>query len=44
MTELGPEWTDLPGLAVFHWEATDDDVFSFMVYAPGHRFSREAGA
>ena len=41
MIELGHDWTELEGLAVFHWEATDEEVFSFMVYAPDHRFSTQ---
>lgn len=33
----GPDWTEMDGLVVFHWERRDEPVFSFMVYAPGHR-------
>jgi hypothetical protein len=33
----GPDWTECEGLAIFHYELSDDFVFSFLVYAPGHR-------
>ena len=33
----GPDWTEMDGLFVGHWERMDESVFMFMVYAPGHR-------
>ncbi len=39
MAPPGPDWKEMDGLKVFHWERTDESVFSFMVYAPGHRTS-----
>jgi hypothetical protein len=39
MAPPGPDWTEMDGLVVFHWEFGDDFVFAFMVYAPGHRIS-----
>jgi hypothetical protein len=40
----GEDWTEMDGLAVFHWESGDRNVFSFLVYAPGHRFADRAGS
>ncbi len=37
MAPPGPDWTELDGLVVHHWERSDESVFSFFVYAPGHR-------
>lgn len=34
-----PDWKEMDGLVVFHWECCDVSVFSFRVYAPGHRTS-----
>jgi hypothetical protein len=39
MAPPGPDWTEMDGLVVHHWERRDDPVFSFLVYAPGHRIS-----
>jgi hypothetical protein len=39
MARPGPDWTEMDGLVVSHWELGDDFVFAFRVYAPGHRFS-----
>ena len=36
----GKDWTEMAGLAVFHWEFSDTSPFAFMVYAPGHRVAR----
>jgi hypothetical protein len=36
----GSSWREREGLAVFHWELSDDFVFSFMVYSPGYRHLR----
>jgi hypothetical protein len=41
---VGEDWTELDGLAVSHWEFGDRNVFSFLVYAPGHRFTAGAVA
>jgi hypothetical protein len=38
LAQPGPDWTEMDGLVVLHWELGDEFVFSFMVYAPGHRF------
>jgi len=37
---LPEDWTEPEesGIAIFHWEFGDPDVFSFMVFLPGHRF------
>jgi hypothetical protein len=37
---LPGDWTEPEesGIAIFHWEFGDPDVFSFMVFLPGHRF------
>jgi hypothetical protein len=35
----GQYWTEMDGLVATHWEFGDREVFSFMVYAPGHRFT-----
>jgi hypothetical protein len=35
----GEDWTEMDGLTVLHWESGDRNVFSFLVYAPGHRFT-----
>lgn len=34
------DWTAPPasGLAIFHFESADTEVFSFRVFSPGHRF------
>ena len=36
---LPANWTEPEesGIAIFHWEFGDPDVFSFMVFLPGHR-------
>jgi hypothetical protein len=34
----GPDWTEMEGLAVSHWNSRSEPVFAFMVYAPGYRF------
>lgn len=39
MAPPGPNWKELDGLFVHHWERDDESVFSFRVYAPGHRTS-----
>lgn len=35
----GPDWTEMDGLVVHHWERRDEPVFAFLVYAPGYRSS-----
>lgn len=37
MAPPGPDWTEMDGLVVCHWDSKSEPVFSFMVYAPGHR-------
>lgn len=32
-----PDWTEVEGLCISHYELSDDFVFAFMVYAPGYR-------
>ncbi len=39
MAPPGLDWTEMDGLVVTHWERGDEPVFSFLVYAPGHRTS-----
>ena len=37
---LSDKWTEPEGagIAIFHWEMTDREVFSFLVFLPGHRY------
>jgi hypothetical protein len=44
MVPPGPDWTEMDGLVVHHWERRDEPVFSFLVYAPGHRISAASSA
>jgi hypothetical protein len=39
MAPPGPNWMEMDGLVVSHWDSWDESVFAFMVYAPGHRTS-----
>jgi hypothetical protein len=42
---LPEDWTEPKefGIAIFHWEFGDPDVFSFMVFLPGYRFRSTPG-
>jgi len=41
IVSLPSDWTNPVGITVYHWEARDPDVFSFMVYLPGWGCNRD---